>query len=203
MGKAIGRHSEYQERIDLYQPSLVVFAGLPLTGKTTLARELSIGSNYRMIDVDEVRQQGVTPDQIRVLQPLEEKAAVEATYVKMFQLAESCIQRSAPVVMSGVFSRPQPYHDQLKQFINDFQIPYRFFYVPPPDENEVRNRLQRRLMSPDNRSNIKTYESFFEVQQRYNLIRGIDIDTIEPNSSIYDRMRHVRSALESLRLNNS
>lgn len=181
-----------------YVSSLVVMAGLPLTGKTTMAKELEKCSNFTLIDVDEVRH--LEMPIVRVLVQEEEKKAVENTYVKMFEMADSMIKKSKPVIIAGVFSRPDPYHNQLKSFVSRLAIPLKFFYMEPPSIDELERRIQFRKSFLGNLSNVTSYERFAEVENRYKLIEGIEIIKISSALSIEEKLSLIKENLNDLKL---
>lgn len=194
--------SERQKKEQLFQQyrrSLVVFAGLPLTGKTTIATKLAVFSNYTLIDVDDIRHQEMPV--VQVLKPEEEKLAVEHTYVRMFNLARKLLNDGKPVIIAGVFSRPDPYHNQLKTLVKEEKVPLKFFYLETPTIEEVEKRIQIRLNSPDNLSNVTSYDRFVEVQTRYKLIEGIKVIRIPSELSIRQKNALIMRNLVDLRIN--
>lgn len=195
----IDQESNRNERpIKLYRKSVVVFAGLPLTGKTTIAKKLALFSNYILVDVDDIRHQE-TPV-VQVLEPAEEKLAVEHTYTRMFNLARELLNDGKPVIIAGVFSRPDPYHNQLKTFVDEEKVPLKFFYLETPTVDEIERRIQIRLNSPDNLSNVTSYDRFTEAQTRYKLIEGIKVIRIPSELSMRQKDVLVRRNLADLRI---
>jgi predicted kinase len=180
-----------------YRKSLVVFAGLPLTGKTTMAKNLAMLSNYTLIDVDDIRHQEMPV--VQVLEREKEKLAVERTYVRMFDLAKKLLNSGKPVIIAGVFSRSDPYHNQLKTFVDEEKVPLKFFYLDIPAIDELERRIQIRLSSPDNLSNVTSHSRFSEVQARYKLIEGIEIIRIPSELSMRQKNALVRKNLADLR----
>jgi predicted kinase len=153
---------------------LVVFGGLPGTGKTTLARGLAVdmGAAYLRIDVFEsaLERIGVPRAQI----------AVGAGYAMANAVAESNLTSGIPVVIDAVNSLEvarQPWRDLASRA----GVPIRVIEVTCSDEREHRRRVEERdsdlegLVQP-------TWQEVLDREYEPWTDERLVVDTAEPNA---------------------
>lgn len=125
-----------------------------------------------------------------MLEQEQEKLAVESTYTKIF----------TQVIISGVLSRPDPYHNQLKSLVSEAKAKLIFFYLEEPTTNEIERRIQTRILSEENLSNVTSLERYLEVKGRYKLIEEVNVIRIPANLSLDEKALLVKRELQSLKV---
>lgn len=125
-----------------------------------------------------------------MLEQEQEKLAVESTYTKIF----------TQVIISGVLSRPDPYHNQLKSLVSEAKAKLIFFYLEEPTTNEIERRIQTRISSEENLSNVTSLERYLEVKGRYKLIEEVNVIRIPANLSLDEKALLVKRELQSLKV---
>lgn len=168
------------KRVLHFQKCLVVLAGPPLTGKSTLGKMLAKKSNFTLLDIDEVRQKLFPGD--KRLSEDEERNIMRACYQKNHELAKEFLLQGDPVILVATYSRDYS-RAVLKELTTSTNSPFKFFLFDAP-EKEIKIRLNQRKKNK-NLSNIKTYADFLSVKNRYQNIADINvkkIDTSEPRS---------------------
>lgn len=184
---------EYQQH---FQASLVAIVGMPLVGKTVLAKALESRSNYICIDVDEMRWEGdVSP---RRLSAAEENVAMEHAYLKMHNQARQLLEQGRPVIVTATYSR-NIYHDQLKALADNVGGRLKVFYLEIPSKEEIEHRLEKRHMHQEGHSNVLTYEHFASVQQRYKLIDGVVVKSVPAGLSLDEEVKYIFKELQDFR----
>jgi aminoglycoside phosphotransferase family enzyme/predicted kinase len=131
------------------RPCLVLAAGLPGTGKSTLARHLAERADFRVLRSDVVRKElaGLPADQ-----PALDRAALyapgwsERTYAELVRRADDLLQDGGRVLVDANFRR----EDQRRLFLDLARrrgVPVRMLHCSAPDE-VVRQRLAARRGDP-------------------------------------------------------
>ncbi len=147
-----------------FPPIIVVVAGLPRTGKSTLANELARRTNLVPLDVDLARYSDSPP---RNPEPRgsekEERTAMALAYQRNHQRAQELLQNDHPVVLNATYSRGV-YHKQLKELSDKTGCRIVFFLLETPDD-VIRTRLASGLQSGV--SNVTTFEQYDAIRDRY------------------------------------
>ncbi|MBI5079294.1 hypothetical protein HZB06_01285, partial [Candidatus Wolfebacteria bacterium] len=92
------------------RPCVIVLSGMPLSGKTHLAKKLDDSFNFQILDVDVIRNridESRRNGQTRMLEPEKEKAVMIKSYEEMCKQAENLVGTGAAVLMTGTFSRAE------------------------------------------------------------------------------------------------
>jgi predicted kinase len=144
------------------EKQIVVLAGLPLSGKTSLGEKLAQESNAVFLDIDEARQKLVPGKEW--LGPEMERAIMLQAYEYNHQRARSVLQSGHAAIVAATYSRPA-YHDMITTVATLEQVPLHFFLLKLPDES-VASRIEQRRLQGSN-SNITSLESYTEVKDRY------------------------------------
>lgn len=181
------------ERLHL-RPAIVVIAGLPAVGKTTLGTALAESSNLVTIDIDKVRQ-SIFPANLPVSSMEEDRQQMEIAHLATYKMIRQYIQEGKPVVVSATFRSPLS-QEAVKKIASEEGVPLHVFHIEAPDEAEIERRLHVRRHQRSN-SHIQTIADFARVKTGYRRFpQDISVNTISAHSSIEDRLRHV---LEHLR----
>jgi len=168
----------------ILRPSVTVFSGVPLSGKTHLAEKLVALSNLQTIDVDTVRNEidetRKKDGLIRLLEPDKEREVVTNSYVEMCKRAEEMVNSGTPVLVTGTFSRAE-FKQPLEQLVNNLKeqnIPFKIFLLTAPDE-EVEKRIKKR-QEEGSLSNIDSLEKYLWAKGFFKKVEFapvIEIDT--------------------------
>lgn len=180
---AIEQKPEGFPRVDTekisFPPIIVVLAGLPRVGKSTLANALVNRTNLVHCDVDRARYQKHPP---KTPPPRgteeEEKERMAQAYRRNHQQAKETLIKGHPVILNATYSR-RGYHEQLEQLARETGNQIVFFLLEAPDE-VIRQRIETGQQSGP--SNIVTFDQFAAVRNRYETYSDgvIKIDTSLP-----------------------
>ncbi|EKE14931.1 MAG: hypothetical protein ACD_12C00241G0001 [uncultured bacterium] len=172
-----------------FKSSAIVFSGLPLTGKTTLAKRLAVVSNLEVIDVDVVREE---IDETRKQSPSskwlsskQEKAIMKKAYAILCQRARERIFKGAAILLTATFSREE-FKKPLKElysFLQENNIPFKAFLLTAADEKIEKRIEQRRLKgSVSNVSTLEKYQWAKTIFKPINFVSPTKIDNTSLNS---------------------
>lgn len=142
--------------------SLVVLAGLPLSGKTTIGKLLSEKYKIPFLDIDETRAEF---DNSGIWHGAEkEREIMLEAYTQNHNKAGIHLVAGKPVIIAATYSRSS-YHDMLKELSKNHAVDCYFFLLEASEES-VKVRLEHRKKHGA-KSNINTLESYKEVRDRY------------------------------------
>lgn len=164
------------------KPEVIAFAGLPLTGKSTLSKLLGEKTGIPVIDVDEVRQnlfKDCLVDSETNLEEDERQMAVSWNF--LFALIEDRLKKGNPVIIAGTFSR-QKYHQQITAVIEKHDVPLKVIFCHAP-ERVIGERIELRKNDKNNASCLKSIEGYNRTRLRYQKISVqniLDVDTSRP-----------------------
>jgi len=161
---------------------IIVFAGLPLTGKTTLSRELERLLSITRIDIDEIRQFLFKHHPVDTERDRDKDAKqMFASWQSFFALVNNVIAAGLPVIVAGTFSR-KIYHYRLMVISEYYNVPLKVIHCSAPDE-VITQRMELRNQEQKNPSNLKSMEGYYRVKARYVKFAApnlLDVDTSEP-----------------------
>lgn len=177
-----------------FKKCLVALCGPPLSGKTTLGRELAKHSNFAFLDVDEARWE-IFPKSDR-LPDEQEQLAMQASYRKNHEKAGDLLQLGQPVIVAATYSR-KLYHQMLQDLAERNGAELRVFLLVVSDE-EIRRRIENR--ANENPSVVKTFEQFSEVKDRYIAIEGVRLVKVDTSLSVEENAGQIFHFLEDLRI---
>lgn len=160
---------------------LIVFAGLPLSGKTTLAERLSKLLKISSIDVNKVRQMLFKYNSVsdQEAERALDEAQMKASWLSLYALAENILEAGDSVIVSGTFSRPIQ-HQQIKTAAERRKAELKVIFCQVPDQV-----IEERVKSRKDRYNLKSMASYQRVKERYVKIEMpvsdiLDLDTSRP-----------------------
>lgn len=180
-----------------FRPSITAIVGPPLHGKTTLGRDLARSSNLALLDLDEARA-SIFPDRIvgQILPANQERFVMLTSYQYMHERARDMVKSGAPVVIAGAYTR-EIYHEMLYDLANRSNVPLMVVYLDC-SEDEVRRRLVSR--SSDNHlSNIKTFEQYMAIKDRYRKMAIPNLISINSEMPVAECVQAVLSWLSDIK----
>lgn len=170
---------------------IVLMAGLPGTGKSTLARELARRTGGRVVSKDEVRHALFFPEEIEYSAPQDDFCLQVMLEVAGYLLQED---RTRMIFLDGrPFSRRYQI-DQVVRVAEDLHQSWRIIECVC-DEHIARARLDDQAAAGSHPASNRSYELHREVRSRFEAIGFAKtvIDTGEPLGSC------VEQALAALR----
>lgn len=152
---------------------LVIFSGLPGTGKTSAAEELSRHLRAERLTTDELRQ--------RVIQRLDaSQKHKRSIYAALMEKAEKSLQQGKKVILDGTFFK-RDMRQQAKELARRHDESFFLVYVTCPEEI-VKKRLEKREREGKDASeaDFRVYKIF---QKQFEKIENPDyvMDTADEN----------------------
>ncbi len=174
------------------EQSLIVVCGWPLSGKSTIANELSTRLMIYHLDIDDSIRRPVfglphprpNESSAHMERDVEEMAASYELLLHATQLYLQRLKRS--LIVTATFSRKEAQLELLGVLKRNPQVRSRVIWCLPvkDSENEVRTRLMRGFGEGAYTGSVTTLERYLEVKERFQRIElpHTKIDTFPPNS---------------------
>lgn len=162
--------------------TVIAFGGLPLTGKSTLAKFLEERLKISRIDIDEVRRllfkyHPVDPER----DCKQDREQMQDSWRSLFTLAENALHARESVIVVGTFSR-ESYHQRIMSITKKHKAFLKFVLCYAPDE-VIADRITLRLRDKEEFSNLRSMEGYKRVRARYTKIEVpnlLNLDTSKP-----------------------
>lgn len=177
-----------------FKKCIVVLAGPPLTGKSTLGKELAKRTNFIFLDVDEIRQKLFPAD--HPLPSEQEKNIMETSYKENHRLAKKWLAMGKPVILAATYAR-EFYHQQLKELSQNTKASLIVFQLAAPIP-EIKLRLYKR-QQVESFSNIHSLEGYLEVKNRYQTMKNVHLVALSTNQPLETTLEQVLQNLESFK----
>ena len=167
------------------QPKIIVFAGLPLTGKSTLAKPLEDRLKIARLDIDEIRQMlfrhhPLDSETNRELDQAQMRSSCESLYA----LAANVLLAGESVIVAGPFSR-EIQHQKAKTIAETYGAIQKVVFCYSSDQ-VISERIKLRRLDEENPSNLRSMDGYNRVKERYVKISApelLEIDTAESSES--------------------
>jgi len=177
-----------------FETSLVIFSGLPFTGKSTLSRELAKLSNFVHLDCDVYRLAIVGND---LFLPDEQEAEVMMeSYRRMHVDGLTMISEHLPVSLAATYWRAI-YKPMLLDLLAQLAAPIRIFELRV-DDSVIAERVSRRTLEGDP-SEIKSVEQYLAIKNNVDPIAFQGKILVNTAKSLPDTMDEILSRLKDLR----
>ena len=185
---------EFEKYALEFSPCIIVFAGLPLSGKTTLGQGLETRSNAVYLDVDSFRRNIVGHTQR--LSDERELWLMRAAYESKFERAQEIVTAGLPVILGATYSR-ETYLQGLQCLTEETQAPVRAFMFHASDK-VVGKRIEERRRN-GSVSVIQSIELFNLIRSRYDPPISVDYH-IDTDASINNTLQQVVDHLQEFRI---
>jgi len=145
---------------------IIAFAGLPLTGKTTLAKLLEGELKIVRLDIDEIRNllfkhNPVDSETDRELDGVQ----MWASWKSLFALADCALEAGDSVIIVGTFSR-ETYYKRITSIAEIRKATLKVVFCHASDE-VIAERIEQRKQDKENPSNLRSVEGYHRVKARY------------------------------------
>jgi len=172
----------------LKKQMIVILAGLPLAGKTTIGNCLKDCLEVPFIDIDEVRYELFHHSQDKI-DPYE-NLQMELSYKAMFIVADFLIQsnRSDSIIVAATFSRSF-YHQLIFEIVRKNNIDKKVFLCQASDEI-IKKRLRERKEKDLGLSNCRTFDHYLETKNRY-ITFPEKIVTIDTSKTLEENLKEI------------
>ena len=145
----------------IFGPCIVVLTGVPLSGKTHLARALEEQSNLIALDVDAIRNEidesRRANSDVRMLEPEQEKAIMVRSYAELCRRAEQAAISGSSMLITGTFSRAE-FKPELERIVKSGKVVIKIFLLTVSDEEAIL-RIEKRK-TEGSLSNIDSLEKY-------------------------------------------
>lgn len=160
---------------------IIAFAGLPLTGKSTLSKLLEDKLKIARLDIDEIRRllfkhQLVDSEKDRG----HDERQMGVSWASLFGLIDVLVGEGESVIVAATFSRLS-YHRRIIEAAERFRVPLKIIFCYAPDEIIVGRAA---LRNPDSSSNVLIIDGYHRVKARYVKISVPDILNLDTSYSI-------------------
>lgn len=158
---------------------LIVFAGLPGTGKSTLARAIARELRAVYLDKDTIKDAAIAVARARKLEGGAEFAGA-LSYELLIPLAKD----NLTLGLSAVVDSPAGYRvfqEQIEDLARQVKVELRLVECITTDEAQLQQRIERRGETlPDHR--VRDWDAFQQARARLERLTGprLVVDTAEP-----------------------
>lgn len=171
------QETEPQKEKIVLNPQIIALVGLPLSGKTTLAKELTRQTNARAINVDDVRAE-LFPDfdpQASRDKELDDRQMKQA-HIETQKRVKELITCGEPAIYPGVFSS-EVSQQALYNLAEELKAPLTLVYLETNDKDIKERIIERQTQGTF--SSVTTIQEYNDVKNGYEspLHKTITINT--------------------------
>lgn len=188
--------SEIQE----FPTQIVALAGPPLMGKTTLGTELARRSNFKYLDIDEVRPHASGligyPSNQRLPGGLETILMFHC-YTANHLRAGGLLSEGQPVAIGATYSH-ENYVSLLRTFAQVMRVPLTILLLDAPEEL-LEERIARRK-EQGSLSVVQTLVVAREIRARFRTIEGDDVHKVNTGLPLGQSIDEIFKVINSRRI---
>ena len=186
----------YQYALRFSRPTLWVLCGMPASGKSTIAKEISRSQNIRVLHSDEIRKQvfGLKPVNSHVVdfgKGIYSERATALTYGKMLLLAQEELKSRRSVILDGTFQKKAQRKEVLR-LAQDYDIKILFIECQASKQTlnmRLKDREEKISVSDARIRHlsyfIKKFEPFDDVDSEMHLVVHTDCPLVDTLHKIY------------------
>lgn len=160
-------------------PNVIVLAGLPFSGKTTVGNELAKRYGFAFFDIDVSRKEIDSRSGWHGADA--EREIMLAAYERNHEKAAAALNAGQTAVLAATYSRPE-YHEMVREVSRQYAAPLSVFLLYVGDQL-VQQRMQQRIADGSD-SNILDLASYAEVRDRYKAFEGDELVRIDTADSL-------------------
>ena len=173
-------------------PFLVVFAGAPGVGKSTLARALARELRAAYLDKDTIKDAALAlARELKIENAM--RFAGGLSYSLLVPLARDNLTLGTHVVIDSPAGH-RAFQEAIEQMVRNVKVDFRLVECITTDENLLRERIERRAPElPEHR--VRDWDGYQQARERLERISGqrLVVDTAEP---VPVNLRKITNALE-------
>jgi predicted kinase len=184
------------------QPTVIVIAGMPAHGKTTIAQAFAKETGIHHLDIDDTIRFPIfgPPVEGSTIAGINDRI-IGASYELLMHAAAEALRLGRSVVITATFIRPQR-QEVLRRFLEEYAANTKIFFCELRDNHdaEIADRLARRRESDG-----PQYVGGIDTQDKYDEVRAVaeplpdDIPfTAIETSSIHSPEELVREMIDQL-----
>jgi predicted kinase len=173
------------------EPFLVVFAGAPGVGKSTLARALARELRAAYLDKDTIKDAALTLGREMKVENAQQFAGA-LSYTLLIPLARDNLTVGTPVIVDSPAGY-RGFQDAIEQLVRSIKVDFRLVECITTDEALLRERIERRVPDlPDHR--VRDFDAYQQARERLERMSGprLVLDTAE---SVSINLRKIMNAL--------
>lgn len=160
-------------------PLLIVFAGAPGTGKSTLARAVARELRAVYLDKDTIKDTAMALGRELKLEGVADYAGA-LSYTLLIPLARDNLTVGMPVVVDSPAGY-RAFQDAIENLVRSVRVDFKLIECITTDEGLLRERIARRAPDlPDHR--VREWDAYQQARARLERMSGprLVIDTAEP-----------------------
>lgn len=178
---------------------IVLFCGLPLSGKSALAKELASRLRLPFIDIDDIRH-SLFQNPPEEMEPEKDREQMVVSYRALFLMTEYLIKLGHSLVITATFSR-EWHHQKIISISERNSVPIKAIYCFASDE-AIKERLIQREINKDSFSTCRTWEHYLADKARYKLLLPLPLLKIDTSQSIEAIEKNLERLISFLKKDN-
>ena len=170
----------------------IVFFGPPGSGKGTIAKKVAQKLKVHWLDIDEIRVLNFGlpnpyPNTSEKSMELD-RAEMKGSYELLYAATAINLQMQKSLIITATFSRSSYWGEVTKTLNKHPEYQCKIIWCKPLNdtEEEIRNRLKKRIFGVNCYSSVNSIERYREVKDRYEpiYVPHRELDTSPPNSIV-------------------
>lgn len=161
------------------EPLLVVFAGAPGVGKSTLARALARELHAAYLDKDTIKDAALALGHELKIENITQYASA-LSYTLLIPIARDNLTVGTHVIVDSPAGY-RAFQDAIEQLVRSVKVNFKLIECITTDEALLRDRIERRAPDmPEHR--VRDWDAYQQARERLERVSGprLVIDTAEP-----------------------